>query len=121
MKTRELTCIVCPLGCGIKVEVNDDGAVVSVTGNTCPRGKAYAEKECVNPERTVTTTMRTDTGTVIPVKTDRPIPKEKMFDAMKIIKPVINEKDEYWELVSIGDILIKDVFGSNIVAVKNAD
>lgn len=116
MKTRELTCIVCPLGCSIKVEMNDDGAVVSVTGNTCPRGKAYAEKECVNPERTVTTAMRTDTGTVIPVKTDRPIPKEKMFDAMKII----NGKTAHLP-VSIGDILIKDVFGSNIVAVKNAD
>ena len=44
MEKRELICIGCPLGCMLTVEMND-GAVVSVTGNTCPRGKVYAEKE----------------------------------------------------------------------------
>ena len=113
MKTRELTCIVCPLGCSIKVELDND-KVVSVTGNTCPRGKKYAEKECVSPERTITTTMRTNIGTVIPVKTDRTIPKDKMLAAMKII----NGKTVALP-VNIGDVLIKDVFGSNVVSVKN--
>ena len=113
MKTRELTCIVCPLGCRIKVEIDGD-KVVSVTGNTCPRGKNYAEKECVNPERTITTTMRTDKGGVIPVKTDRTIPKDKMFEAMKIINNTVAKLP-----VSIGDIIIENVFGSNIVATKN--
>ena len=113
METRELTCIVCPLGCSIKVEL-ENGEVVSVTGNTCPRGKRYAEKECVNPERTVTTTMRTTNGGVIPVKTDKPIPKDKMFEAMKII----NSKTAVLP-VSVGDVVIEGVFGSNIVAVKN--
>ena len=113
MKTRELTCIVCPLGCSIKVELDND-KVVSVTGNTCPRGKLYAENECVNPERTITTTMRTDTGTVIPVKTDKPVPKNKMFEVMELI----NGKTAHLP-VNIGDILIENVFGSNVVSVKN--
>ena len=39
--TRELTCIGCPLGCSITVTMNGTD-VVSVTGNTCPRGDAYA-------------------------------------------------------------------------------
>ena len=43
MKTRELTCIVCPLGCRIKVELDGD-KIVSVTGNTCPRGKSMPRK-----------------------------------------------------------------------------
>lgn len=113
MKTRELTCIVCPLGCGIKVELDND-KVVSVTGNTCPRGKMYAEKECVNPQRTITTTMRTDMGTVIPVKTDKPVPKSKMFEVMEVINGKIVHLP-----VNIGDILIENVFESNIVSVKN--
>lgn len=113
MGFRELTCIVCPLGCNIKVEF-DGKDIISVTGNTCPRGKIYAEKECVSPERIITTTMRTNTGIVIPVKTDRPVPKEKMFDVIKII----NNSSAALP-VSIGDVLIENVFGSNIVAVKN--
>ena len=44
MEKRELICIGCPLGCMLTVEMNE-GAVVNVTGNTCPRGKVYAEKE----------------------------------------------------------------------------
>lgn len=113
MKARELTCIVCPLGCSVKVELDND-KIVSVTGNSCPRGKLYAEKECINPERTITTTMYTDMGTVIPVKTDKPIPKSRMFDAMD----VINGKTVKLP-VNIGDILIENVFGSNVVSVKN--
>lgn len=110
---RELTCIVCPIGCSLVAEM-EDGKVISVSGNTCPRGKAYAETECVAPMRTVTTTVRCIGGGILPVKTDRTIPKEKVFDAMKIINnlhPVLP--------ILAGDIIMKDVFGSNIVAVKN--
>lgn len=110
---RELTCIVCPVGCNLVAQI-EEGEVVSVTGNTCPRGKIYAETECVAPMRTITTTVRCQGGEILPVKTDRPIPKEKIFDAMKIINnasPVLP--------ISVGDVIIKDVYGSNIVAVRN--
>ena len=40
----ELTCIRCPMGCAIHVEM-ENGQVVSVTGNTCPRGAEYAKSE----------------------------------------------------------------------------
>ena len=72
---RELTCIVCPIGCSLVAEI-EDGKVVSVTGNTCPRGKVYAETECISPMRTITTTVRCADGTIVPVKTSVPIPKE---------------------------------------------
>ena len=54
MNIRELTCIGCPMGCQLRATL-EDGVVTAVTGNTCPRGDAYARKECVHPERTVTT------------------------------------------------------------------
>ena len=66
---RNLTCIVCPIGCTLEVELID-GKVVSVKGNTCPRGEKYAISECTNPERMVTTTIRCENGKVLPVKTD---------------------------------------------------
>ena len=44
--TRELTCIVCPLGCQLNVQL-EDKRVISVSGNGCKRGKEYAENECI--------------------------------------------------------------------------
>ena len=110
---RMLTCIVCPVGCTLEVELEDKN-VLSVSGNTCPRGVKYAKAECTYPERTVTSTVRCSDGSILPVKTDRPIPKEKMADCMKIINNSIALLP-----VSIGDVIIKDVFGSNVVATKN--
>ena len=44
MELKKLTCIECPIGCDMEVEL-EDGKVLSVTGNSCPRGKLYAENE----------------------------------------------------------------------------
>ncbi|MDD6146091.1 MAG: NAD(FAD)-dependent dehydrogenase, partial [Oscillospiraceae bacterium] len=48
---KDLICVSCPLGCMLSVELSEKGEVISVTGNTCPRGKKYAEDECTNPVR----------------------------------------------------------------------
>lgn len=110
---RNLTCIVCPLGCSLKVEL-DGKNVVSVSGNTCKRGEVYAHNECTNPQRTVTTTVKCSDGSVIPVKTDKTIPKEKMEECVKIINTTVADLP-----ISVGDVIIKDVFGANIVATAN--
>ena len=112
---RELTCIVCPVGCCIRAEIID-GRVVSIEGNTCPRGKVYAENECTNPMRTLTTTVKCADGTVVPVKTSKPIPKDKIFDAMEIINKAVSVLP-----ISVGDVIIENVFGSNIIAVANRE
>ena len=71
MNIRELTCIGCPLGCALTVTM-EEGTVVSVTGNTCPRGDAYARKEVTNPTRIVTSTVRVQGGVcpMVNVKTE---------------------------------------------------
>ena len=110
---REMTCIVCPLGCQLKIEL-ENGIVQSVSGNTCPRGEKYANEECTHPMRTITTTVRCQDGQILSVKTDRSIPKEKMFEAVSIInkaKPVLP--------ISAGDVIIEDVFGAKVVATRD--
>ena len=62
-KKIELTCIGCPMGCPLIVTM-EDGVVASVTGNTCPRGDAYARKEVTAPTRIVTSTVRVTGGTL---------------------------------------------------------
>ena len=112
---RNLTCIVCPIGCSLEIEIIN-GEVVSVTGNTCSRGEKYAVSECTNPERMVTTTIRTENGMVLPVKTDRPIPKDKVFECMKIINNHTCKLP-----VKVKDVIIENVFGANIIATKNME
>lgn len=110
---RELTCIVCPVGCSLVAEI-EDGRVLGVSGNKCPRGKVYAETECIAPMRTITTTVKCENGEIVSVKTKNPIPKEKIFEAMKIINcknPVLP--------ISIGDVIIEDIFGSPVIATGN--
>ena len=50
MEIRNLTCISCPMGCPITVEMEGE-EIISVTGNTCKRGEVYARKEVTNPYR----------------------------------------------------------------------
>lgn len=109
---RELTCIVCPVGCALSVELAD-GKVIDVKGNSCPRGKVYAENECISPVRTVTTTVRCENGEILPVKTETPIPKEKIFEAMKIINNIHPSLP-----ISVGDVIIENVFGSRVIAAR---
>ncbi len=85
---RDMTCIICPMGCHLTVTREEDGSFV-VVGNTCTRGKSYAIAECTHPVRTLTTTAPTEDGRVIPVKTSRPIPRELLFDAMRVINSTV--------------------------------
>ena len=82
-KKIELTCIGCPMGCPLIVTM-EDGAVTSVTGNTCPRGDAYARKEVTAPTRTVTSTVRVADRptTMVSVKTAAPVPKAEITAAL---------------------------------------
>ena len=113
--TRELTCIVCPKGCQLKVEL-EGKKVLSVVGHTCKRGAAYAENECVAPMRTLTTTAPVAGGGVVPVKTDKAIPKELLFDCMELINRARVSPD-----AKLGDIVIENILdtGANVVTTRN--
>ena len=116
MKIRELTCIVCPRGCALKVELDEGGMPVSVTGNLCKRGEAYANDECVNPMRVVTSTVACEGGGVVSCKTSTSVPKGLVFEVMEKINSVKASAN-----VKIGDVIIENVLGTgaNIVATSN--
>ncbi|MBP5177163.1 MAG: DUF1667 domain-containing protein [Clostridia bacterium] len=116
MKKVGLTCVECPVGCRIEVIV-DGGKAVEVTGNSCPRGKLYAENEVVCPKRVVTSTVKTDKGGMLPVKTDAPVKKTEVFN-------VIAKINAYTAMtpVKAGDVLIKNVDEeANVVATSDAN
>ena len=110
---RDLVCIICPKGCNLRVEI-EGLKVISVCGNTCKRGIDYAINECTNPVRCVTTTIKTIDGETVAVKTDKAIPKDKVFELMEIIN-----RQTVSLPISVGDVIIKNIFGCNIIATQN--
>ena len=113
---RKLTCIVCPRGCQMVVTL-DEGKVIGVEGNFCKRGATYANDECTNPRRTVTSTVRCLDGSIVSVKTESTIPKEKMFEVMAEINSAHPSGD-----LRIGDVVVRNVCntGVNVVATSNS-
>ena len=113
----ELTCIRCPMGCRVTAQV-ENGAVVSVTGNTCRRGREYAMTEAVAPVRTVTSTVRARGGVrpVVAVKTVPEVPKDRIFDVMAAIQGVTAVAP-----VHSGDVLRRGVAGTDSDLVVTAD
>ncbi|SHK09864.1 CxxC motif-containing protein [Clostridium cavendishii DSM 21758] len=111
---KELICICCPMGCHLKVNLDEK----KVTGNTCPRGAAYGINELTNPVRVVTSTVKINGAIhrVLPVKTKEPIKKELIFKCMEALRDV-----EVNSPVKVGDVIIENILGTgvDIVAARN--
>lgn len=113
---KELTCIVCPNGCSLKVEEKDGQWEVS--GNQCRRGVTFAIEEMTHPMRTICSTVRTifPEIPVIPVRVASEIPKERIFDVMKQINQVTVD-----HILSTGDVVIENVLGLNVDVIVTSD
>ncbi len=116
METKNLTCIVCPLGCPITAQM-DGNNIISISGSSCRRGEAYARAELTDPRRTLTTTMRIEGAGLVPVKSSGALPKALLRDSMDIIN-VARAKAP----VMPGDVLIANILstGVDIVATDRA-
>lgn len=114
---RELTCIVCPKGCQLKVELDGDKRVLSVDGYGCKRGETYAVTECTAPRRVVTSTAPVVGGGVVPVKTNGSIPKELVLDCVRLINASRVASD-----APIGTVVVANVLntGVDVVTTRNA-
>lgn len=110
---RDLTCIICPRGCSLCADIQENQ--VTVIGNACPKGQEYAINECTNPVRTVTATVRVSNrhNTMVSVKTSVPVAKNKMMDVMKVLRETRVEAP-----ISIGNVILKNICGSDIVTTK---
>lgn len=110
-----LICITCPKGCHLSV---DEKNGYTVTGNACPRGAEYGKNELLHPVRVITSTVRIEGAALsrLPVKTDKPLPKDKMFDCMAFLNTITAQSP-----ITVGQVLAEHILGTevNIVATKN--
>lgn len=111
---KHITCIRCPIGCQLTVEVTD-GVVTKVEGNLCKRGVEYAQSECVHPVRTLTTTVRVLNGDPLPVRSREPLPKEMIFSCMDVLRTV-----SVTAPVAAGTVIVADICGTGIDMIATA-
>ncbi len=113
---KQLVCIGCPRGCRLTVEEKDGEFIV--TGNTCPRGKAFAISEMTEPKRTICSTVKTvfPGCPVLPVRVSDDIPKDRIFDVMREINAVV-----LTERIGRGDVIIENVLGLGVDVISTSD
>jgi len=113
---KKLVCVSCPVGCELEVEV-EAGQVISVAGNRCPRGEAYAREEVIDPKRVLPTSVKVMGGELplVSVRTDRPIPKRLIPRAMEVIRGLAVPAP-----VGLGQVLVQDLVGTgaNLIATR---
>jgi CxxC motif-containing protein len=116
-KKREIVCIICPNGCRMSVTINEDNSVAMVENALCERGKAYAVDEIQYPKRRLTSTIRVSGGVLplVSVKSDSPIPKERIEEAVAELK-----KLELKAPVKYHQVIVRDLLGTgaNVIATK---
>jgi len=112
---KEMICILCPVGCHLMIDEANDYAV---TGNSCPKGIDYGKEELINPIRVVTSIVRVEGGihSMVPVKTDKPVPKAMTFDVVNALKTVRVQSPQ-----RVGTVVLENVLGTgaNIVLTRD--
>lgn len=116
MTEKIITCTRCPMGCTLTVRETDGS--LTVTGNTCPRGEEYGRSEYLCPVRTLTSTVRVLGGSepLLPVRTDRPIPKDKLMDCMALIRALTVTTP-----VAAGTVLLENIADTGAALVACTD
>ena len=113
------TCIICPNGCEIEVELNNK-EIINMEGASCKKGKEYINQELINPQRNISSSVKVIVGDleIVSVRLNKSIPKDKIFDVMEEIKKVKVQAP-----VKIGDIIKHNILNLNVdlIATKNID
>ncbi len=113
---KVIRCIICPTGCQIKAISN--GSEISFEGYACKRGLEYAEQEYYEPKRILTTTIRVENGflPLIPVRSNKPILKDKLRDALNEIAQA-----EVKAPIKMGDVLIENILELDVNIIASRD
>ncbi len=114
-----ITCTVCPIGCEITVK-GSETTVEEIHGHACKRGIPFATDEFLLPKRILTSTVRLHGSDepLLPIRSDKPVPKDKLFACMDRLKQVQVDAPIQRGQVIIDNILDLDC---DIIATKSVD
>jgi CxxC motif-containing protein len=116
VQKKHFVCVVCPIGCEIDV-VHDGSKIISMEGNRCEKSEEFISQELVEPMRILTTTVRVQGSrlSVIPVRTDKAVPKRLFPHIMKQLRHIKLQAP-----VSMLDVVVKDILhtGADVIATR---
>jgi len=133
---KEFTCIICPRGCVIEVDIEAspamgkskvedsasletalDRALESARGMGCRRGIDYVRQEVLNPMRTIASSVKVLDGSMplVSVRLTKPVPKARIAEVMAALRAV-----ELRAPVEAGTIVVRAVAGtvSDLIATR---
>ena len=124
-RTRdEFLCVVCPNGCVIDAEFENNGErdvkprLKAIEGNLCQRGEDWVRQEVENPMRTIAGSVLVKNGDFITasVRTTKPVPLARVMDVMNEIRAQNPEAP-----LRIGQILISNPRGldTDVIITRN--
>ena len=116
-KVANITCIICPNGCQITVS-ETPGGPLEIIGSTCKRGTEYAGQEYRDPKRMLITTMRVDGGTlpVVPVRSNKELPKERIFDAVEHVSHITLRAP-----IKMGTVVVPNLLNLGVDVIASRD
>ena len=108
---QDIICIMCPLACTMTVTIDANGEVLDVANNMCKEGKKYAIDECKFPGRVLTATVLTEGSiqALLPVRSDRPVPKGRLTDCMRSLAEIKVKPP-----VRMGQVVAPDIAGTGV-------
>ena len=113
---KKLTCIECPRGCLLSVDM-ENCRVIKVSDNECPKGEKYAVQEIESPMRILTSAVLAEglELKMVPVRTDKPMPKSRLAEAMKEVKSIRLKSP-----VKSGSVIAENFLGigTNLIATR---
>ncbi|MFH1100999.1 MAG: DUF1667 domain-containing protein [Methanobacteriota archaeon] len=118
---QEITCIVCPIGCKIKIQrTTNEKTVEILPGNKCKKGIEYVKTEVCDPRRVLTTSILVKNGEwpLLSVKTSQPLPKDKIFTVLHLL-----QKTSVPAPIKKGQIIIRNIANTkiHIIATKTVE
>lgn len=114
-REAKITCIGCPLGCMVRLSLDDKGEVIDIADSKCKEGQKYVLEEYKYPVRVLTATVLTQNShqPLLSVRTDKPIAKNILVQAMSELAQIRIRPP-----IRLGEVVKTNILGSgaNVIA-----
>lgn len=113
----EKICIVCPRGCHLNYEYDQEEQLV-ITNNGCNRGPEYLAQELVLPKRMLTTTVRVEGGDlpVVPVYASEYVAKDDVEAFIAYLKDI-----SVTAPIKCNTLLVSEINGKEVKILASRD
>jgi len=117
-RETKITCIGCPLGCAVRLSLDDKGEVIDIADNKCKEGQKYALEEYKHPVRALTATVLTQESRqpLLSVRTNKPIAKSMLVKVMPALAQIRVRPP-----IRAGEVVKTNILGSRADVIATSD